>query len=388
MSKTVIWLFVFVLIFCVGAMLSCGGNSDTEQSGTDGDSDSDTDTDGDGDTDSDSDVDSDGDSDSDSDTDADEPPPSCDVVPVTDGVVSYALVDAQNYTFTNEMTIEATSVTPSTDITFQWDDLTQDMLGQPLDGEGDIQMALVTIWSANEEELVEKLNSDDWTMQDLANPPAVYFTEQSTTTFNYLDLVSPGGSALDEASMLSLLDPVNVPPEDFSYSVMLSSGIILGQNARMLALFNVREDANNSTVTIHNDSVQLDYEADLSSLEPIILPPGTADVYLDWTGSMTNNAMGREFAPTMIAGIMVAHYTDTTISALESDFLNLENMADEIWRKTIDAGTYATLSELTDDNGNAFTGITDEGIWIVALMCGDCSIPAPWFISQLKICED
>ena len=38
-------------------------------------------------------------------------------------------------------------------------------------------------------------------------------------------------------------------------------------------------------------------------------------------------------------------------------------------------------------DGKAFTGISTSGTWIVALRCGSCRNPAPWYLTVLKPCS-
>ena len=52
----------------------------------------------------------------------------------------------------------------------------------------------------------------------------------------------------------------------------------------------------------------------------------------------------------------------------------------------IGSGTVVDFSMLTTTGGQAFTGIDDTGTWLIGLECGNCGIPAPWYLSVLKVC--
>jgi hypothetical protein len=65
----------------------------------------------------------------------------------------------------------------------------------------------------------------------------------------------------------------------------------------------------------------------------------------------------------------------------------METIADTLFKKDIEAGSVVRLGDLVDDSGALFSGISDDGTWIVALTCGSCANPAPWFLSVLEVCS-
>jgi hypothetical protein len=67
----------------------------------------------------------------------------------------------------------------------------------------------------------------------------------------------------------------------------------------------------------------------------------------------------------------------------------LELITDDMWTIYLSAGQSVNLSRLNsepDKSGEFFPGIDDTGTWIVALKCGSCASPAPWFLSILQSC--
>ena len=158
--------------------------------------------------------------------------------------------------------------------------------------------------------------------------------------------------------------------------------------AAVLALFKPTLGETNTEVVIDNDSTELWYEADLSSLKKVEIPAAEPDITLDWSDSIAKSALGAEFIPTYITEIMVAHYSSKTPADLEEQFLDIEIIADDLYRADMDYGTEVNLSLLTNEAKESFAGIDDEGTWIVALMCGSCANPAPWFISIFQTCVE
>jgi hypothetical protein len=131
-----------------------------------------------------------------------------------------------------------------------------------------------------------------------------------------------------------------------------------------------------------SDSTLLDYTVDLHSAQPTPIPMGTADLEIDWT-AMTLTSLQTEFIPSNITSLLVAKYTQS-VADLEANFLDLELIADQMYRSEVTAGTSISLTELTTDDGAPFTGIDGEGTWVVALFCGGCKNPAPWYLSVLQ----
>ena len=111
-------------------------------------------------------------------------------------------------------------------------------------------------------------------------------------------------------------------------------------------------------------------------------------------GSDEKNALGNDYAVTQITEAVVAHYAGATLQDLEDKFLDLldeEEFADGWWSGEVISGTNMNLKELRIDPGDpaseAFSGIDDDGVWLVALFCrAQCRNPAPWSITVLKPC--
>jgi hypothetical protein len=129
----------------------------------------------------------------------------------------------------------------------------------------------------------------------------------------------------------------------------------------------------------------LTYDANLSTLTPTNIPAGVNNILVDWT-DMELNAMGREFIGTNIFEVLVAKYTETP-EELAQNFLQIENIAEEMYRGDVLAGRELPLTELTKEDGTPFAGISSDGTWIMALICGLCANPAPWYITILKPCQ-
>jgi hypothetical protein len=128
---------------------------------------------------------------------------------------------------------------------------------------------------------------------------------------------------------------------------------------------------------------------DLLSLHPTGVPAGKAGLTLDW-GQLNTNAFGDDISQPYglkrrsdITSAIVGHYSQT-VSELESQFLDIQTIATDKYSAVIPSGTVLDFTTLVDANGAAFPGIDSSGTWLVALLCGNCRNPAPYYLTILK----
>lgn len=297
---------------------------------------------------------------------------------------SFNATTANNYTFSSTITLTPVMVKPEAELTFDWSAVTKDFMGHDLDPAADIDTANLVLWALNEEDLQTKLNADQL-KQSESVVPAMSETNNTATSVGLFDFAAPSGEPLTEDQILPYMNATTYPPDEHTYTFIIATGsLISGGRSRMIQSLKLDPASSNTTVTLSNDSTKLEYTVDLHSLQPTLVPPGKADLSVDWADILTN-AMGNTFQPTQITEVRVAHYTQTP-AELEEEFLDLELIADNTWRNQEIAGTSIDLSMLTDENGQAFPGISAEGTWVLGLVCGACRNPAPWYITFLKPC--
>lgn len=299
------------------------------------------------------------------------------------GNLLFSALDANNYTFESSLTLDVTTVAPNSELQFDWSALDRSFVGHDVDPLADIDMVSLIVWNLSPEELAVKLNDDTLAMSDLQAVVVIY-TENQLTSAGLYDFTT-FGVPLEPEELMPYIDPEQLDPATHSYTFMAAQGTTPGEGTQMIASFRLDPETDNTLVEMTSESTILDFSADLSSLEPQRIPAGEADINLEW-GNIAMNAMGQEFVARSIGEVMVAKYS-LTPQELEEQFLDLELIADDIWRGEVTVGTDLTLSELTNDAGEAFTGIDDEGTWIVALVCSTCANPAPWYISILETCS-
>jgi hypothetical protein len=292
--------------------------------------------------------------------------------------------EVNNYAFTSTLALRVTPVMPNTELFINWAGLTQDFVGHPVDPKADIDMVSMVVWKLSQQELVQKLNEDDLG-STYAESAIAMLTMNAVDSASIFDFEVAGGGELPREELMARLDPTIFDPATTSYTVMAHEGGVLTEGSKMVAAVQLDPASTNQTIVVDSTSTTLTYAADIQTLTRLSLPEGRSDITLDWSMMMTNG-LGRTFTKRSINEVMVAQYLTLTPADLEAEFLDLELIADKMYRGQVTAGDKLSLSTLVDAAGQPFTGIDANGTWIVALMCGGCANPAPWFLSTLARC--
>lgn len=289
-----------------------------------------------------------------------------------------------NYAFTSTLSFPPVKVKPNTELTLDWTDVSKDFLGHTLDAKKDLNMVLMMLWQLSVADLQTKLNADSLMMSDLAVLPLSLPLDGSKSSAGIYSLTL-NGNAITPDQLAPYLDPTKYPPAGNTYTMMVATGMQLGQGTRMIQSFQMDPASTNTTVKMSNDSTQLTYTANLHDLTSVNVAAKSAAITLDW-GQLKTNALGNPFISTNITNALVGHYTQTP-AELESKFLDLDSIASELYRAEIPSGTVLDFTTLKDKDGKAFSGIDATGTWVVALQCGQCRNPAPWYLTILKPCS-
>ncbi|GDX80881.1 hypothetical protein LBMAG42_26920 [Deltaproteobacteria bacterium] len=277
-----------------------------------------------------------------------------------------------NYTFAGELTIPSFPLAAGEDVGLDWSGLTRDLQCHETDPVGDIDNAALMVFPyLNQAEVAVGLAHDTLQQVDLG----VYLSyEPGDTTSVSLSQLTFFGT---EANIKS-----EFYPDGATWVVLLSTGTRVGVGTRTLTFIEPDSGVSERSADIADACEVLDYTVDLEAMSPLPVPaqgPWT----VDWTG-LTVNGHGGPFDPNKVTEVTVAHFTTSALEDLEADFLDLETLADRVWRVEHRSGTTAALADLrADDDGTAFTGFEPGGTWVLAILCATCSIPAPLGLAVL-----
>ena len=292
--------------------------------------------------------------------------------------------EANNYFVRTGLTFFPVTVRPNTELVFRWSGLTVDLLGHGLSPQSDIDAVHLMIWKVRPLDFAPMLADGLLRQRDLAAVLTVY-TEKMLTEARLFDFTSVG-MPLPPEDILLFFDTDAYPPEQHTYTLMIASGTEIGKGTRMIQTFSLDPQSTNTVVEMTRQSTRVELGVNLRMQEPTLVLPGTTDVTIDWSG-MEVTARQEVFDPNEITELVVAHYNGTPVQ-LEDRFLDLELIAEEMWRADIAAGTSASFTSLRSNSGVPFTGIDNYGTWIVALRCGPCLNPAPPYLSVMTPCRE
>lgn len=295
--------------------------------------------------------------------------------------------ETNNYTFSSTMKMSPITVKAKANLTFDWSAVSKDFLGHAVNPRTDLKTIMLLMFQLPLSEVEQKLNDDTLAQNDIfVSPPPSLDNATAQATSVQLFSMKLNGIEVPSADYEKYLDPAQYPASQYSYMIAASGSTELGKDFRMLQTFQPDPGSSNTTVALTNDSTKLTYNAKLTSLTMTGVPGGTRDLKLDWS-KMKTNAMGATFEEGFITSVIVGHY-DETPRQLEQKFLDLNLIAKEYYTAEIPTGSVLDFTMLKDKSGNAtFNGITDDGTWLVGLVCGNCKNPAPWYLTILKPCS-
>jgi hypothetical protein len=294
--------------------------------------------------------------------------------------------EINNYSFSSTITLPPVTVKAQSNLTFDWSALTKDFIGHSLSAATDVNTMSVLMWQLPLASLEENLNLDALKQSDLLVVPPPSLTPQAGATSAMLYDFTLNGTAVTPSQYITYFDPAKYPPSYYSYLVAAATGTELGRGIRMLQAFNLDPASTATVVDVSDHSTRLTSSANLRALAATHVPAGTPNITLDWS-MMKSNALGTEFKRGYITSAIVGHFTQTP-QELEAQFLDLELIADALYRADIPSGSVLEFTTLEDIGGTRFPGVDSSGTWLVGLICGVCRNPAPWYLTILEPCSD
>lgn len=288
--------------------------------------------------------------------------------PTADAEVT--LSDANNYSYIGTLDAPSFPLLERTSVTLGWPELHTDLQCHALDPVVDIDnTALLVFPYLSEAEVEQGLSDDSLEQVDLG----AYLSYQPGDTTSV---------SLDQFTFFGT--EANIKDEFYAgratFLTLLTTGTGVAVGTRMLAFLTPTAEAP-TQAEVDDGCPVLDFSADLASLTPVpVLAAGPWQ--LDWSG-LTRNGRGGDFEPTRVDSLMIARF-DTTVDALQANFLDLEQLATESWSYTLTAGSSIDLGTLAGPS-DPFPGFDDSGLYVLALRCGSCPNPAPLFLTVLDV---
>lgn len=292
-----------------------------------------------------------------------------------------------NYAFQSDVTLNVVPIAPNAALTFDWSGLTTDITQQPI-ATSEVVTVLFTLLSLTPTEFQAKLNANE--RLNGYSEGAIAFYPTTETSAEIHQFSAPGNvDPLPASDIDPYLDPTVFAPETHTYAVLIQDSTEPAHGVRMVQALQLDPNSLTTEIVIKNDSSGLTYATDLTQVVPVQLPAATANITADWKAAETGmNGLGNLWEERSVDEVMIGHYS-LTPEQLNAQFLGLDNIADQMYRGPVLAGSKLNLNTLVEEtSGAAFPGIDGEGTWILALNCKEkCTNPAPWFLTILKPCQ-
>jgi hypothetical protein len=276
----------------------------------------------------------------------------------------FELTDAHNYAYTSDVSIGEVEVQTAQDVTFDWSGLTTDIQTHAVDPATIEQSFILWFEALTHAEVEAKIGADDIDASDVG--AILIWDNDAGATSNLLSEHLVYGSAA--------FDPTtDFTAEEGSWLFRLVTDTV---NSRMVTFLNPTSSSDNHTVTVGDDSAAVDFDADLSSLEPYGQEASFDTYEVRWSTLETTGG-GQDFDPAKIDQVMLAYYSES-VAEIEADFLNVEQIADEeyLWEVS-----QAESLEIASADFGGFR----SGVWLIALRCTACASPAPHFLSVIDV---
>jgi len=280
------------------------------------------------------------------------------------------LTDENNYNFVGILEVESIPTAEAADLNICWDQIVQDIQCHDTDPVSDIDnISLIRIPYLSETEVAEGLAGQGLQQADVSG---------------YIEYQPDGNTCVSLSDMSLFGTEIDLEAEfneqGGTFLLLLTTGIEPGVGVRVLAFLDPTAGETNTQVDIPDGCGALDVTVDLQSMPRLSVPAEQPSWPISWS-DLSVDAQGFDLDLNRIDGVQVGYFGDKTPADLESEFLDLELVAEQLFQITIEAGSSSDLSEAVDANGNQFAGFNKDGLWLIALRCSRCSNPAPVFLT-------
>ncbi|MCP4917984.1 MAG: hypothetical protein GY913_13810 [Proteobacteria bacterium] len=280
--------------------------------------------------------------------------------PPSDGPCSTCeLTDANNYSYTSELSLEVVPMAAVTDVVVDWSGLTVDLNGLPVDPTELNEAKLIVFQALDYEGLIAGLEEDT-----LVQSEATVFATCETT------------AASCSLSEFTLFGQILNLDDEFAAESGLWLVVLGRQGEQGMAAGIILEPLTGETETealVLDGSGSLVADIDLGSLDPLVAAP---DAEISWA-EVEHDVLGRELRVQTLDVARVGRY-DLSVGELEPRFAELRDLSAEEWRVPFTGTTSLDLAEL-----EGFPGLDTESVWLLALECSQCTHPAPPVLTVL-----
>lgn len=280
------------------------------------------------------------------------------------GSVEIILQDENNFDFQSNIIADSIVVPAQEDSPVDWSGLTADILSASVEPTTEVdELNIVRFADLTQEEVIDGINNETLKQSDLTG--FVAYSPEGGETSAMLSDFSISGTSVDVA------EEIQEGIGTFLISASKEDGEYIS-----FVFFEPTNGAEPATIELTDESAILEFDLDLDAGTP--LTPLVGDQTVVTWSQLTTNGAGNQIVLSNIDRLMLARYT-MDLSELESRFLELEDLADELYIADVAGlGSY-DLMEL-----EGFAGFEGEGTWLVAMRCSSCVNPSPQFVGLFE----
>jgi hypothetical protein len=280
--------------------------------------------------------------------------------------------DENNYVVVSKLKIPIVPTAPMADLKVCWDKVTKDFMGHDVVPGGEFAIKAVH-WGAisrlTEQQIEEMFGNGTFDSTKYLKLIRTYSVPDVSTSCAQLSEFKNGATAMSPATEY-------VVSQGTKYMLLFSSSPVQGELVRSSLFIQPTEGETETSVNAVNGDGELDFSAEFN--RPKVDIPAAGPFVIEWS-QLTKDGVGSEVDFTKIDSLRLAFYPGYDIDKLAQDALMYDRIAGATFYKTaIASGTSADLAVAKTDGGQAFAGFSDTGgLWIVALECSKCQLPAP-----------
>ena len=268
--------------------------------------------------------------------------------------------DKHNYSLVSSLESTSIAIAEGQDASIDWSSVTRDLLGNPVSAEAIDKVSIIRFHHLSPEEILTGINQDTLRQADVSGFVDFFPVDQMQA--NITDFSLQGTYVEPATDLLS------------SQGTFLA---VLNKYEDVVSLLFIRPESSseNRSVIVADDSVTLAVDVNLDGEQMPI--EAAREYYFDWS-NLTQTGQGSSFYFPQVDRLMLAGFS-TALPALEEDFLQLEQLADVLYRHDVTGLTTLPVKRI-----EGFSSFAEAQYWVLALQCSRCMNPAPHFVGALE----
>jgi hypothetical protein len=300
----------------------------------------------------------------------DEPLPLEPPVPLGPGETS-PFKPANNFNYTSKLTASIQTLKEYEDVLIQWTGLTRDVHGRAIDPVKDIDKVLLLLFpNFKPQEALDRLADDRIIQADLGL---------------YMECVPVKASCrLSKFGLLGSYPGIHNYFNEGRGSWLLVLNRSATKGSLAFSFIDPSSKSTATTATITEKTSALTMNVDFRSLTQL-RARADGNTKVEWS-TLAKDGLGNPLPLYKLDKITITHYASHTLDYLENHFISIEDLADNQWEADLKGASSVSLLALKKKgSGDAFTGFSKPGLYMLGLQCGSCTNPAPKALTVLKI---